>query len=143
MAQKAADLGEVPVGAVVALDGAIIAEAYNTKETALCATGHAEINAIQKACSNLGRWRLTDCELYVTLEPCLMCAGAIIQARFKRVIMGALDPKGGAVKSLFQVLQDDRLNHRPEVASGVLAEECAQILKDFFKARRQADEDKP
>ncbi len=150
LAQEAAERGEVPVGAVLVqkppqeepagrppLPPQLIAEAYNQKETHTCALHHAEVLAIQRASEQLGRWRLSDCSLYVTLEPCVMCAGAIVAARLKEVIYAAPDPKGGAVESLYQILSDPRLNHRPQVISGVLEEESAQLLKEFFKARRR------
>ncbi len=136
LAACAADAGEVPVGAVIVCENQIIAEAYNERETRPSALAHAEILALERATAHLGRWRLSGCTLYVTLEPCLMCAGAIIQARVDRVVYGAKDPKAGAVDSLYQVLRDERLNHRPEVTSGVMAEPCGRILSEFFRQRR-------
>jgi len=136
-ADKARALGEVPIGAVVVKDGAIIGTGHNLRETRRSALRHAEIDAIEMACANVGAWRLLGCELYVTLEPCLMCAGAIYQARLDRVVFGALDPKAGAMGSLYRVHEDARLNHRLPVVKGVLAEECGQILRDFFKAKRK------
>jgi tRNA(adenine34) deaminase len=136
LARAAAQNGEVPIGALIVRDGQIVAEAANERETNKIATHHAEIRVIEEACRKLDRWRLTDCDLYVTLEPCTMCAGAIVLARLKSVIFGAPDPKAGAVGSLYNILTDTRLNHRPEVIPGVLAEECGQLLSDFFKARR-------
>jgi len=136
-ADKARALGEVPIGAVVVKDGAIIGTGHNLRETRRSALRHAEIDAIEMACANVGAWRLLGCELYVTLEPCLMCAGAIYQARLDRVVFGALDPKAGAMGSLYRVHEDARLNHRLPVVEGVLAEECGQILRDFFKAKRK------
>jgi tRNA(adenine34) deaminase len=136
LAQKAANAGEVPIGAVVVCDGEVIAEAANERETNKIATHHAEIRAIELACQKLDRWRLNGCDLYVTLEPCTMCAGAIVLARFDTVIFGAKDPKAGAVGSLCNVLTDARLNHQPEVVEGVLADECGKLLSDFFRARR-------
>lgn len=135
-AQIASERGEVPIGALIVRNGEIVAASGNTKEADTCATGHAEIRVIQEACKKLGAWRLSDCSLYVTLEPCLMCAGAIIQARLKEVVIAALDPKAGAVSSLYQTLNDPRLNHSPEVFSGLMAEESSALLKDFFKKRR-------
>ena len=132
-AQKAFNKKEVPVGAVIAKGKNILAETHNIKETFNLSTAHAEILAIQTASQKLSNWRLEDCTLYVTLEPCLMCAGAILQARIPKVIIGALDPKAGAVISLYQTLNDSRLNHRPQVMTGVLKQECSQILKDFFQ----------
>lgn len=136
-ARTVTQLGEVPVGALIVYKGDVIAESGNTKEATTCATGHAEINVIQKACEILGTWRLNDCDLFVTLEPCLMCAGAIIQARLGRVFIGAMDPKTGAVESLYKVLSDPRLNHRPEVYTGLMADESSALLKSFFKIRRE------
>lgn len=141
LAAQAGQIGEVPVGALLVWNGAVIAEAFNDKETSLTPTGHAELKVIEKAAQVLKRWRLTDCELYVTLEPCVMCAGAIIQARLKRVIYGARDPKGGAVHSLYEILTDPRLNHRVQVTDGVLGAECAKILTDFFRLRRELKRD--
>lgn len=139
-AELAAAEGEVPVGAVVVqtgLDGsASIVECRNHREASRSPLGHAEINAISEAASKLGRWRLTGCTLYVTLEPCVMCAGAIVQSRLDRVVYGAADAKAGAVQSLYQILSDPRLNHRPEVRAGVLAKECGEVLSQFFKERR-------
>ena len=140
LAQEAAQRGEVPVGAVVVYDSRIVAEAYNERESRPSALAHAELTAIARACEALGRWRLSGCTLYVTLEPCVMCAGGIVQARVDRVVFGARDPKAGAVESLYQVLADSRLNHRPQVTSGILATECGKLLSDFFKARRKASD---
>ena len=135
-AVKAADHGDVPIGAVIVANNEVIATACNEKELNNIPTCHAEMIAIERAAMKLDRWRLTDCELYVTLEPCLMCAGAIIQARLKRVIYGARDPKAGAVESLYQTLSDERLNHRPALTGGVLENECSEILKKFFASKR-------
>lgn len=136
LAARAAAAGEVPVGAVVVHENAVIAEAYNERESLPSALAHAELSALAAACKALGRWRLSGCTLYVTLEPCVMCAGALVQARVDRVVYGCRDPKGGAVESLYQVLSDGRLNHRPTVTAGVLAEECSLLLSEFFKQRR-------
>ena len=136
LAQEAASVGEVPVGALVVRNGEIVAEARNEKEASNQATHHAEILAIEKASEILGRWRLTDCELYVTLEPCLMCSGAVLQARLGKVFYGASDPKFGAVESLYQTLTDARSNHRCEVTGGIMADESAALLKTFFRERR-------
>ena len=135
-AEAARALGEVPIGCVVVKDDAVIASGHNLRETRRDATRHAEIEAITHACAAVEAWRLEGCELFVTLEPCLMCAGAIYQARVARVVFGALDPKAGAMGSLYRVHEDVRLNHRLPVVGGVLAAECGQILKDFFRARR-------
>ena len=128
--------GDVPIGAVVVRDGEIIAGRHNERELAGDPTAHAEVLALRDAAAVVGHWRLTDCTLYVTLEPCVMCAGALVNARIGRVVYGATDPKAGAVASLYEVCSDDRLNHRPPVTAGVLAEECGAVLKEFFAARR-------
>lgn len=136
LAAQAEARGEVPVGALVVFENAVIAEAYNERETLPSALAHAELTALKLACEKLQRWRLSGCTLYVTLEPCVMCAGAIVQSRVDRVVYGARDPKAGAVESLYQVLSDPRLNHRPEVSGGVLSDECGQVLTNFFRQRR-------
>ncbi|MEU5399774.1 tRNA adenosine(34) deaminase TadA [Streptomyces sp. NPDC005963] len=135
-AERAALAGDVPVGAVV-LDpgGALLAVGHNERELTGDPTAHAEVVAIRRAAGQLGGWRLTDCTLVVTLEPCTMCAGAIVQSRVHRVVYGAVDEKAGAAGSLWDVLRDRRLNHRPEVISGVLADECARQLTSFFRER--------
>lgn len=136
-AQKAFDAQEVPVGAIITTkNGDIIARAYNLKESIPSATAHAELLAIEQACKHLSQWRLTDCTLYVTLEPCFMCSGAIVLARLSTVVYGATDPKTGAVKSLANVLTDNRLNHSCNVISGVCEEEASKILKIFFRSQR-------
>lgn len=135
-AEQAARSDEVPVGAVIVREGSIIAAAHNQREMLRDPTAHAEMIAITQAAEAVGGWRLEDCILYVTLEPCPMCAGAILQARIPVVVYGALDPKAGAVSSLYEMLNDTRLNHRCEVVSGVLQERCGQILTDFFRQRR-------
>ena len=135
-AKKAYKKLEVPVGAVIVKDGEIIARAYNQKETKYDTTKHAEILAIQKASKKLGAWRLLDCEMYVTLEPCPMCAGAIINSRIKKLYIGAMDYKTGAVGSKLNLLEDYTFNHKVEVETGVMQEECENILKDFFKDLR-------
>jgi len=136
-AKKAEIKDEVPIGAVIVKEGKIIARAHNTRETKQISTHHAEINCIEKACKKTGFWRLDDCELYVTLEPCPMCAGAIFQSRIKRVIYGAKDPKGGSYGSCFDLNQVKGLNHYPEVKSGVMEDECAELLKNFFRKKRE------
>lgn len=136
-AKKSMLLDEVPVGAVVVKDGVVISRGHNGRETTKDATSHAEMIAIREACKRLGGWRLTDCDLYVTLEPCPMCAGAMVNARIKRVIFGAFDPKAGACGSLMNIANDERLNHRIEIVSGILEEECSALLKDFFKLKRK------
>ena len=137
-AKKAYDLGEIPIGAVLVHDGEIISRHHNRREMDHDATAHAEMLVIREACDALERWRLTGCTLYVTIEPCPMCAGAIINSRIDRVVYGASDYKGGAVESLFNVLSHPGLNHEPVVVAGVLSDECSQIMKDFFKERRAA-----
>jgi tRNA(adenine34) deaminase len=137
LAKKAAALDEVPVGAVVYRGQTIIAEGYNLREKTQDPVAHAELLAISEAGRKLGEWRLNDCTLAVTLEPCPMCAGAMVNARLGRVIYGASDPKAGACRTLFRIPNDKRLNHDVQVVSGVLAERCAQLLKDFFKAKRE------
>ena len=136
-AKKAYDKLEVPVGAVIVKDGKIIARAHNLKETKYDTTKHAEILAIQKASKKLNSWRLIDCEMYVTLEPCSMCAGALINSRIKKVYIGASDPKTGAVGSVFNLLEDYTFNHKVEYEKGVLQDECESILKEFFKELRK------
>ena len=137
-ARRAAELGEVPVGAVV-VDGAgeIVSRAHNTKETNGDPLGHAEVLALRQASVQLGGWRLSGCTLYVTLEPCAMCAGALVHSRVERLVFGTEDPKAGFCGSLGNLVQDPRLNHRIEVTSGVMREECAAMLKGFFAALRQ------
>ena len=135
LAGLAEDIDEVPVGAVIVRDGEIIARAYNTRETSKCATHHAEILAIEEACRALGGWRLIGCTLYVTMEPCAMCAGAIINARIPRVVYGAPDLRFGAFGSLIN-LADVPLNHTPEILGGVLKDENVDILKNYFKKKR-------
>ena len=127
---------EVPIGAVVVLDGRLIAEGRNRTRTWHDPTGHAEMVALRRAAARIGDWRLLDATLYVTLEPCAMCAGAMVLARVKRVVYAAADPKAGMAGSLGNILADARLNHRPEVTSGVLAEPCGELLRAFFRARR-------
>lgn len=136
-AQKAADLAEVPIGAVIVYNDEVIAAAHNLRETTQNAVTHAELSAIQLACEKLGSWRLEDTTLYVTLEPCPMCAGAILQSRIPRVVYGARDPKGGCVHTFYHLLNDPRFNHECEVTEGVLAEECGQLLTNFFRALRE------
>ena len=136
-AKKAFDKAETPVGAIVVKDGEVIVRVHNLRETLQDPTAHAEIIAIRDAAQKLGRWRLTDCSLYVTLEPCAMCAGAMVLARIQRLVYGASDPKSGAVGSLMNLLSDERLNHKVDVESGVLAKECGDILSDFFSSRRK------
>jgi tRNA(adenine34) deaminase len=137
-AQKALALDEVPIGCVIVHDptSSIIGRGYNRRQTDHDPTAHAEIMAMRQAGSALNHWRLLDCTLYVTLEPCPMCAGAIVNARLPRLVYGCDDPKAGAVRTLFQICDDARLNHRVQITSGVLAGECAQLLRDFFQTQR-------
>jgi len=135
-AQKAAKKDEVPVGAVVVLSGRIIGRAHNMPITHHDPSAHAEMLALREAAKTIGNYRLIGAELYVTLEPCIMCAGAIIQARLARVVFGARDPKYGAVASLYQVLADQRLNHQVAVTEGILKEECGEIISRFFREKR-------
>ncbi|MAV54423.1 MAG: tRNA-specific adenosine deaminase [Phycisphaerae bacterium] len=137
LAREAAARGEVPVGAVVHRDGEIIAEAANTREHDGDPVGHAELLALQQAGRSLGRWRLTDCNLVVTLEPCAMCAGAMVNARIGRVVWGADDPKAGGCRSLYEIPADPRLNHRPPMRGGVHATVSSGLLRSFFQARRK------
>lgn len=137
LAEEAAARGEVPVAAVLVENGKVIATSANEKEQALDPLGHAEIRVIRDAAAKLGRWRLIGCTLYVTLEPCVMCAGAIVHSRVDRVVYGAKDAKAGAVESLYQILSDPRLNHRPQVEAGVMAKDCGDILSKFFAAKRK------
>ena len=137
-AEKAYKKLEVPVGAVIVKDGKIIARGYNQKETKKDTTKHAEIIAIQKASKKLGSWRLIDCEMYVTLEPCSMCAGAIINSRIKKIYIGTKDEKTGAVGSVLNLLEGYKFNHKVEIESGIMQKECEKILKDFFKELRKS-----
>lgn len=136
LAQIAFSLGEVPVGAIIVKQGVVIGSGFNRRESDQCATAHAEVIAIESACKSQNSWRLTDTTLYVTLEPCLMCAGAIYQSRIGRVVYGASDPKGGACGSLYSIHSDVRLNHRFTITPNVLEEECSELLKTFFKQKR-------
>jgi tRNA(adenine34) deaminase len=136
-AETALTENEVPIGAVIVHGGRVVASAHNQREQLRDPTAHAETIAITQAAQALGSWRLEGCTLYVTLEPCPMCAGAIVQARVPEVVYGAADPKGGAVQSLFQLLSDRRLNHQAQIVSGVLAEQCGAMLSKFFQAQRQ------
>jgi tRNA(adenine34) deaminase len=137
-AYSAARIGEVPIGAVVVFGDRIIGRGYNVREHTQDPTGHAEIVAMRQAAQSLGAWRLQDCDLYVTLEPCPMCAGAIVQARIRSLIYGAPDPKAGYVGSLYDVLSDKRLNHSTTVTKGVLAQQCGALLSTFFRSLRTA-----
>ncbi|MGY0694198.1 tRNA adenosine(34) deaminase TadA [Virgibacillus sp. FSP13] len=141
-AVNAGGVGEVPIGAVIVHNGEIIATGFNVRETSQQTLSHAELIAIEEANKKIGSWRLEDCTLYVTLEPCPMCAGAIIQSRIARVVFGASDPKAGCVGTLMNLLDDDRFNHQAEVTSGVLEKECGQLLTDFFRKLRERKKQK-
>jgi tRNA(adenine34) deaminase len=138
-AKAAAEEGEIPVGALAVKNGEVVAAARNRRESARDPTAHAELIAIQAAAQALGAWRLSGVTLYVTLEPCAMCAGALVLARVDKVVFGTRDPKAGAAGSLMNLLQDPRLNHRAEIVEGVLAEECSELLKGFFKRLRESN----
>ena len=135
-AKKAAAIGEAPIGAVIVRDGVIIARGYNKRETKKNALLHAEIIAIDKACKKLGGWRLPRCEMYVTLEPCPMCSGAIINSRIEKVYFGAYDKKAGCCGSAADLFAEGMFNHRPEITGGVMENECSSLLTEFFKALR-------
>ena len=135
-ARKAEDIAEVPIGAVIVYDNEVIARGHNLRETSLDPTAHAEMIAIREASEVRKAWRLTGCTLYVTLEPCPMCAGAILQSRIDRVVFGTADPKGGCCGTLMNLLQDDRFNHRTEIVDNVLQQECAELLSNFFRNLR-------
>ncbi|QSF45205.1 tRNA adenosine(34) deaminase TadA [Paenibacillus tianjinensis] len=137
-ARKAESLGEVPIGAVVVRHGEIIGRGYNLRETTLDSTAHAEMVAIREASTALNSWRLLDCQLYVTLEPCPMCAGAMVQSRLPLTVYGTTDPKAGCAGTLMNLLEETRFNHRTEVIQGVLQEECAELLTSFFRRLRQS-----
>ena len=135
-AELAAQEDEVPIGCVIVKDDKIISRAHNQRDKSHNPLGHAETLAIEKASEIIGDWQLVDCELYVTIEPCIMCAGAIIQSRIKKVVYGAPDLKGGAFGGSIDVMNANNINHHPEIISGVLEKECAQIIKDYFKSKR-------
>ncbi len=137
MAKQAAAIGEVPIGAVIVKDGEIIARGYNLRENEQRSVAHAELIAIDEACKVLGTWRLEGCKLYVTLEPCPMCSGAIVLSRIEQVIFGASDPKGGCAGTLMNLLDEPRFNHQAIVTSGVLEEECSELLTQFFQDLRK------
>jgi tRNA(adenine34) deaminase len=136
-AERALEHDDVPIGAVIVRDGEVIASAHNERELRQDPTAHAEVLALRQAAVAIGSWRVLDAVLYVTLEPCAMCAGAIVLARLPRVVFGATDPKAGACGSVLDVLGEERLNHRPEVAGGLLAPDCGELLSSFFAARRR------
>ena len=142
-AEKAAAMGEVPIGAVVVKDGIIIGRGHNKTETAKDPTAHAEMEAIRAASAVLGGWRLLGCDMYVTAEPCSMCAGAIVWSRIENLYIGTMDPKAGACGSVFNIVQEDKLNHQVNVTTGILQEECSRLLKDFFRSLRRTRDQKP
>ena len=135
-AQKAELIDEAPIGCVIVKDDKVIARGFNHRENKRMVISHAETEAINKANKKLGAWRLEDCDIYITLEPCIMCAGAIIQARFKRVVYGAKDYKGGALGSSINVLDAQNINHHPEVIGGILEQQCSMMLSNYFKKKR-------
>ena len=137
LAGKAAELGEVPIGCVIEYQGKVIGRGYNRRTTDKSTLAHAEIIAIKKACKKMGDWRLEDCTMYVTLEPCQMCAGAIVQARIKKVVIGCMNPKAGCAGSILNVLQMEEFNHQVEIERGVLEKECSKMLTSFFKNLRK------
>ena len=136
-AKKAELIDEVPIGCVIVKDDKIISRGHNVRETKQSPLGHAEIIAIEKASKKLKSWRLEDCDIYVTLEPCIMCSGAIIQSRIRHVYFGAFDPKGGAFGSSINILEAKDINHHPEVSSGILIEECSSIITNYFRSKRE------
>ena len=136
-AKKAEDLDEVPIGCVIVHEGKIIARGYNKRNTMKSTLAHAELLAIRKACKKLGDWRVEECTMYITLEPCQMCAGAIVQARIPRVVIGASNKKAGCAGSIINLLQMEQFNHQVELTKGVLEEECSQMMKEFFRAMRK------
>ena len=136
-ARKAGAIGEVPIGCVIVYEDKIIARGYNRRTIDKNVLSHAEIIAIKKACKKMGDWRLEDCTMYVTLEPCPMCAGAIVQARIPKIVIGCMNPKAGCAGSVLDLLHEDGFNHQVEMESGVLEEECSRLMKDFFKALRE------
>lgn len=136
-AKKAAAIEEVPIGCVIVYHDTIIARGYNKRNKAATALAHAELLAIQKASRKIGDWRLEDCTMYITLEPCPMCAGAIVQARIPRVVIGAMNPKAGCAGSILNILQEDRFNHQVESVIGILEEDCKQLMQEFFRGLRE------
>lgn len=135
-AKKAKKIDEVPIGAVLVLDGKVIAKGYNKRESTNDPTMHAEIVAIRKACKEFNSWRLVNCTLYVTIEPCSMCAGTLLWSRVKRIVYGANDPKGGALGSSYNLFEQPHLNHHPEITGGVLKDRCSKIVSNYFKSKR-------
>lgn len=142
-AQKAAKLGEVPIGAVIVKNGHIVGRGHNLTETTKDPTAHAEMEAIRQAARSLGGWRLIGCDMYVTAEPCAMCAGAIVWSRIENLYIGTMDPKAGACGSVFNIVQEKKLNHNVKIETGMMQEQCSSILKDFFKNLRRTKEKEP
>lgn len=138
-AKKAELIDEVPIGCVIVKDDKIISRGHNVRESKKTPLGHAEIVAIEKACKKVGGWRLEDCDIYITLEPCIMCSGAIIQSRIRHIYYGASDPKGGAIESSINVLEAKNINHHPLVTSGLLKDECGEIISNYFKRKRNKE----
>lgn len=136
-AKKAYDINEVPIGCVIVKDDKIIAKGYNRRNTDKCVASHAEMIAMKAACKKLGDWRLEECTMYITLEPCQMCAGAIVQARIPKVVLGSMNPKAGCAGSVINVLQMEQFNHQVQIEQGILEEECSSMLSDFFKELRE------
>lgn len=141
-AEKASEIGEVPIGAIVVKNDVVVGRGYNKTETTKDPTAHAEMEAIRMAAKTLGGWRLIGCDLYVTCEPCSMCAGAIVWSRIENLYIGTMDPKAGACGSVFNIVQEEKLNHNVNIETGILQEECSKILKDFFKNLRRTKEQK-
>lgn len=137
-AKKAATIGDVPIGAVIVENDKIVARAYNQRNKKKTTLAHAELLAIEKASKKLGDWRLEDCTMYVTLEPCQMCAGAIVQARMKKVVVGAMNPKAGCAGSVLNILQMEEFNHQVELETGILGKECGELMSDFFRKLRES-----
>lgn len=135
-AQKAALLDEVPVGAIIVKDDKILARGHNLREKTNDPTSHAEVNVVRKASKKLNSWRLEDCTIYVTVEPCSMCAGTLLQCRIGRIVYGAKDPKGGAIESSLELFNSKNINHHPEIMGGVLQKECSSIISEYFRAKR-------
>lgn len=136
-AKKAGSMGEVPIGCVIVFEGKIIARGYNRRTIDKNVLSHAEITAIRKACKKIGDWRLEDCTMYVTLEPCPMCAGAIVQARIPRIVIGCMNPKAGCAGSVLDLLHEQGFNHQAETMTGIRGDECSQLMKTFFKELRE------
>ena len=142
-ARTAEELGEIPIGAIIERDGEILGRGHNMTETLKDPTAHAEMLAIRQAAEKIGGWRLANCNMYVTIEPCAMCSGAIVWARIKKLYIGAMDAKGGGCGSIFNIVQEQRLNHYVEIETGIMEEQCREIVKGFFKKLRKSQDKKP